>query len=158
MKRGSLLFLKVTIFLLGLIILLLAIFWLPWLAHLSAELNPEYAYLQYPVLIGIYITALPFFTALYQSLKLLNYIEHGDAFSSPSVFSLKRIKYCAIAINILYLIGMFLLVLQNALHPGVAMIGLTISFASATIAVFAGVLEQLLKNALEIKSENDLTV
>jgi hypothetical protein len=42
--------------------------------------------------------------------------------------------------------------------PGVSVIGFIIIFASFVIAVFAAVLERLLQNAIEIKSENDLTV
>lgn len=40
MEHGSILFLKAIIRLLGLIILVLSIFWLPWLAELSAQMNP----------------------------------------------------------------------------------------------------------------------
>ncbi len=47
---------------------------------------------------------------------------------------------------------------QNALHPGIAIIGLTIIFTSVVIAVFTAVLQKLLKNVLDIKSENDFTV
>jgi hypothetical protein len=36
--------------------------------------------------------------------------------------------------------------------------GVTIIFAALTISFFAGVLQELLINALQIKSENDLTV
>ena len=53
---------------------------------------------------------------------------------------------------------MILLVIQNALHPGIAIIGFVIIFATLVIAFFAAVLQQLLKSALEIKAENDLTI
>ena len=42
--------------------------------------------------------------------------------------------------------------------PGVILIGMVIIFASMVIAVFAAVLQRLLKEAIDIKSENDLTV
>lgn len=42
--------------------------------------------------------------------------------------------------------------------PGIIVIGLVIIFASMVIAVFAAVLQKLLKEAIDIKSENDLTV
>jgi hypothetical protein len=42
--------------------------------------------------------------------------------------------------------------------PGVVAIGLVIIFASAIVAVFAAVLQKLVQNAVNIKSENDLTV
>ncbi|MGA8942773.1 MAG: DUF2975 domain-containing protein, partial [Thermoactinomyces sp.] len=64
MKRGSTLFLKIAVILIGIPVLALCIFWLPSFAN----------YLSYIVLIIVYATAVPFFFALYQALKLLNYI------------------------------------------------------------------------------------
>lgn len=158
MKRGTIISLKLAIFVIGIIMLGLCVIWLPWMAKNAAEMNPEYAYLRLPVLVGMYITAIPFFVALYQSLKLLRYIESGNAFSELVVISLKHIKHCAMGIIILYIIGFFFLVSQSALHPGIAIIGLAIIFGAFIIAVFAAVLQELLRNALEMKSENDLTV
>ncbi|WP_371326733.1 DUF2975 domain-containing protein [Psychrobacillus sp. OK028] len=43
-------------------------------------------------------------------------------------------------------------------RPGVIFVGLVVPFASMMIAVFAAVLQKLLKNAIDIKSENDLTI
>ncbi|GAB2547985.1 DUF2975 domain-containing protein [Gracilibacillus alcaliphilus] len=158
MTRRTTLFLKVAVYLIGITILILCVFLLPRLANYTAEMFPEFAYLQYPVLIGMYITAGPFFIALYQALKLLHYIDHNNAFSDLSVKSLKHIKYCAVVISILYVIGIMFLISQNAFHPGLAIIGFTITFTAIVIAVFTEVLQKLLKNALEIKSENDLTI
>ncbi len=160
MKRGSTNFLKVVIFLIGIIVLALCIFWLPWLADRMAEMNPELAYLQYPVLIGLYTTAIPFFFALYQALKLLNYIDKNKAFSEVSVNALKYVKYCAITISILYVAGIpFLIPIADADDaPGLVAFPVIIIFASSVIAVFAAVLQKLLKEAIDIKSENDLTV
>jgi Protein of unknown function (DUF2975) len=42
--------------------------------------------------------------------------------------------------------------------PGVIFVGLVVPFASMVISVFAAVLQKLLKEAIDIKSENDLTV
>lgn len=158
MKRGTTLFLKVAVFLIGITILVLCVFLLPWLANYTAEMYPEFAYIQYPVLIGMYVTAIPFFIALFQALRLLNYIDNNNTFSDLSVKALKYIKYCAVLISILYMIGIIFLISQNAFHLGLAIIGFTIIFTSVVIAVFTAVLQKLLKNALEIKSENDLTV
>ncbi|WP_010649805.1 DUF2975 domain-containing protein [Oceanobacillus massiliensis] len=158
MKRGSTIFLKTAVFLIGVIVLALCIFLLPWLANDTAEMFPEFAYLQYPVLIGLYLTAIPLFISLYQAIRLLRFIDNEDAFSESSVNSLNLIKYCAVIISILYVIGSILLMSQSALHPGIAIIGFIIIFASVVIAVFAGVLQKLLRNAIDIKSENDLTV
>lgn len=158
MRRGKTTFLKLAVVIIGSIALILCIFWLPWFARNTAEMNPEYGYLRYPVLISVYTTVIPFYIALYQALKLLNHIEYKNAFSELAVESLKYIKYCAITIIILYVIGLTLLGFQNAFHSSIVIIGAIIIFAASAIALFAAVLQELLINALEIKSENDLTV
>ncbi|WP_143522596.1 DUF2975 domain-containing protein, partial [Pseudomonas sp. 2822-17] len=72
--------------------------------------------------------------------------------------ALGNIKYCAIVITILYVIGSIFLITQNALHPFIGTVGFIIIFASIVIGTFTAVLQKLLKRALEIKLENDLTV
>lgn len=113
-----------------------------------------------PLLFGMYVPALPFFFALRQSLKLLDYIDRNTAFSDLSVKALKKIKYCAITISGLYAAGMpyIFFVGDKDDAPGVILIGLVIIFASFVVAVFAAVLQRLLGNVIEIKTENDLTV
>lgn len=61
MKKATKLGLKVTICTIGLTILALCLFLLPDLARSAAEMNPEFSYLRFPVLLGLYITAIPFF-------------------------------------------------------------------------------------------------
>jgi hypothetical protein len=156
-KRETL-FLKGAVILIGIPILGLCIFGLPMIVNEAAEHYP--AYLLYPVLIGMYAAAVPFFFALYQTLKLLSYIDKNNAFSELSVKALKSIKYCAITISILYA-GLILLLIPMAEiddAQGIVALGLVITFASIVVAVFAAVLQKLLKNAIDIKSENDLTV
>lgn len=156
MKRETL-FLKIAVILIGIPVLALCI-GLPWITNEVADHYP--AYLQYPLLTGMYMAAIPFFVALYQALRLLNFIDKNEAFSELSVRALKKIKYCAAAISILYVAVMplFYLVAQEDDAPGIILIGLVITFASVVIAVFAALLQKLLKNAIDIKSENDLTV
>jgi hypothetical protein len=160
MKLGSTLFLKMVVILIGIPVLALCVFGLSrfdpnspyWQLH-------ELANLQYPILIGMYIAMIPFFVALYQTLKLLSYIDKNEAFSQVSVKALKNIKYCAVTISILYVLEMpFLYHLTKVDDAPGILIGLVIIFASAVIAVFAAVLQRLLQDAINIKSENDLTV
>jgi hypothetical protein len=84
-KQGSTIFLKVVIFLFGITVLALCIFWLPGIASRDAEANPETDYLQYPFLVCAYVLSIPFFVALYQTFKLLIYIDRNKAFSELSV-------------------------------------------------------------------------
>jgi len=157
MKRETL-FLKFVVVLMGLPVLALSIYGLPWLANNPA--NPDYATILYPIIIGMYLSVIPFIFALYQAFKLLTYIDKNQAFSNLSVKALKNIKFCALTISGLYVVIMpfvfCLAELDDA--PGAVLIGMVPIFASLVIAVFAAVLEKLLKHAIEIKSENDLTI
>ncbi|MEH7178111.1 DUF2975 domain-containing protein [Neobacillus vireti] len=158
MKRGSTLFLRMAVFLIGTPVLALGIFGLTWLAKNPA--NPDYSHILYPIVIGMYLSVIPFFAALYQAFKLLGYIDKSQAFSELSVKALKNIKIAAITISGLYVVILPFVYLVAELDdaPGLIIIGMVPIFASMVIAVFAAVLQRLLKEAIDIKSENDLTV
>ena len=51
MKRGSTLFLKIAVILIGIPVLALCIFLVPEIANFAAELYPDIAYMKYLVLI-----------------------------------------------------------------------------------------------------------
>lgn len=158
MKQGSTLFLKLAIIVIGSPVLVLCILGLYWL--ISNPSNPQYAYILYPIIIGIYVSAVPFYIALYNAFRLLTYIDKSKAFSQSSVKALNNIKYCAITISALYTLLMpFVYILADKDDaPGAIIIGMLPIFASMVISVFAAVLERLLQEAINIKSENDFTI
>ncbi|MFD3258120.1 DUF2975 domain-containing protein [Paenibacillus lentus] len=158
MKRGSTIFLKIAVFLIGTPALALCIFGLPWLAN--NPVNPDYAHILYPILIIMYVSVIPFFVALYQAFRLLSYIDKNKAFSIISIRAFKKIKYCAITISTLYVVMMpfVYLVAEKDDAPGLIIIGMVPIFASMVIAVFSAVLQRLLQEAIDIKSENDLII
>ncbi|WP_152392912.1 DUF2975 domain-containing protein [Paenibacillus guangzhouensis] len=160
MKRGTTLFLKIADILIGIPVLALCIFLVPKIGDFAGELYPDIAYMKSLVLVDMYAAAIPFYFALYQAFKLLSYIDKNQAFSELSVKALKKIKYCAITISILYLLGMPLYYLMGRKidPPSFMPMGFVIIFASLVIAVFTAVLERLLQEAIHIKSENDLTI
>ena len=82
------------------------------------------------------------------------------AFSDLTVKVLKNIKLCAAAIGGLFILFMPLIFMMGDMDdaPGIVLIGLIIIFACMVIAVFAAVLQKLLKNAIAIKQENDYTI
>lgn len=146
-KQSSTIFLRSVIWLIGILVIAVCTFVLP--AGISTDQTGYYR----PILLGMYVSAIPFFIALYQAVKLLGYIDKKKAFSEASVAALKNVKYCAFIISGLYALGMpyifYVADLDDA--PGVAAIGFVIAVATA---VFQG----LIQNAVDIKSENDLTV
>lgn len=154
MKQGSTIFLRIAISLIALVVLGICIFLLPLLIG-----SPEAGHYR-PILFGLYITAVPFFIALYQTMKLIGYIDKNIPFSDLSVRALTNIKYCALIISVLFTASLpytyFAASQDDA--PGVVLIGLIIIFASGVIATASGVLAKLVKSAIDIKAENDLTV
>lgn len=160
MERITTLFLKIAVILLGIPVFALCIFLVPEIADLAAKSLPEFALIKYLVYFVFNLSAIPYYFALYQAFKLLRFIDKNNAFSYLSVKALKKIKYCAIIISILHLLvwPLFYLFAEVDDAPGVIFVGLVVPFASMVIAVFAAVLQKLLQEAINIKSENDLTV
>jgi hypothetical protein len=113
-----------------------------------------------PILYGLYLPAVPFYIALFQSMKILGLVDKNLAFSSQSIQYLHTIKVCALAISGLFTVGMpyIYYAAERDDAPGVILIGLIIIFASFVISAAAAVFQKLMQSAVEIKSENDLTV
>ncbi len=157
MKRGSTHFLRFTTFFFGMAVLAICIFGLPVIYR---EFAGQFPIPSLVIIILLYATSVPFFIALWQTFKLLRYIDQNSAFSPSSVAALRNIKYCAIAMSLLYLACVpFLIPIADADDaPGLMLIGGVFACAPLVIAVFAAVLQRLLQNAIDIKSENDLTV
>jgi hypothetical protein len=154
MKRGSTLLLRAVIIFIGFLVLALCLYGIPRVIG-SIDLGGYD-----PILLGLYVPAIPFFIALYQALKLLGYIDKNKAFSQTSVNALKNIKYCALIISALFTAGMpyIFTIADKDDAPGVVLIGFVIIGASFVVATAAAVFQRLLQNAVDIKSENDLTV
>ena len=154
MKRGSTLFLKFAVFMMGVPVLAVGIVGVIWLMNNPA--NPEYAPVLYPIVSGMYLTVLPFFTALYQAFKLLNYIDKNLAFSEWSVQALKTIKLCALTVSGVYavILPFVFAVAQLDDAPGLILVGGVPILGSMIIAAFAAILQRLVQEAMTIKSEN----
>ena len=153
MRQGSTLFLKVVIYIIGLAVLALCVI----IGGVTISGN---AGMNLPILLVMGVAAIPFFIGLYQGVLLLRYIDKNTAFSEMSVKGIRNIKYCAFTISVLYAAGMpyIIYVADKDDAPGAVVIGLVFIFAPMITSVFAAVLERLLQNAIDIKSENDLTV
>lgn len=158
MKKWMVKALKFSILFIGFIILLLCVFWLPNVARYFAEYAPEYAYLRYPALIGLYITGIPFYLGIFHTFKLLNLIEKDGAFTEEACKSLGSISIYALVEIALYIMGIVFLMYNDASQPGIILLGITIIFTAFIIYIFASILKGLLMKVVEIKNENDLTV
>ncbi len=159
MKKGSTLFLKGVLTIMVLILLALCIFAFPQVGPGMAAEFPSVPYLKYAFLTP-YAAALPFFFAIYQSWKLLNLIDRNKAFSELSVKALRAIKYCGVGMSLVFFASYpFAFGVAEADDaPGLILMWLLVIGAPLIISVFAALLEKLLQNAIDIKSENEFTV
>ena len=158
MKQGSTMFLKVVVLLIA-IGALAGMIWFPQIEGRNANSDLASIYLRDPFLAYAYVASLPFFVALYQTFKLLGYIEQNKTFSQTSVRALRNIKYCAIAVTGFIPTGVILVILSGEDDwAGIVALGIYTTFASIVITTAVAVFQKLLQNAVDIKSENDLTV
>jgi hypothetical protein len=160
MKRVSTIFLQVLIVLLGTGVLALLL-WEPQVEGRNVNATQFEIYFKDPFLAYIYLAFVPFFVGLYQAFNLLGYARRDEIFSQRAVRALQILKYCALTTAI-FIIGaevyIFLFVRGTDDVAGGVMMGAFIIFVSAVIATAAAVFERILQNAVDIKSENDLTV
>ncbi len=158
MNKGSTLFLKAVILLIA-IGVFVGMLWFPQLEGRAKYLDLISIYTD-PFIIYGYIASIPFFGALYQGFRLLGLIEKNKAFTQNAVDRLGNIKNCAIVLAA-FIIGSEIFIMLNHGNDdaaGALMMGFIIIFASSIIATAAAVFQKLLQNAVDIKSENDLTV
>lgn len=160
MKNGSTLFLRLTVVALGLMALGLCILILPAIGSDWPKEYPDAPYLQWPTFVILSATVIPFFIALFQTWKLLDYVDKNTAFSERSVNALRIITYCALVFSALYasMLPIIHYITQKEDAPGLLVIGLIMTCAPIVIAVFSAVLQKLLHSAITMKNENDLTV
>ncbi|MFZ1289943.1 MAG: DUF2975 domain-containing protein, partial [Melioribacteraceae bacterium] len=108
----------------------------------------------------VYIGSIPFFIALYQAIKVLGYAGQNKIFSQEAVKALRNIKLCAISIIGFVVLEVIFIMLNHGDDDaaGGIFMGILLTFGSVVIAIAAAMFERILQNAVEIKSDNDLTV
>ena len=159
MKRISIIFLQAVIVLIGIVAFALLIR-LPLTEGRAANLDLFSIYFDPFILYG-YAASTAFFVGLYKAFKLLGYIGQDKVFSSNSVRTLKSIKYCAIALSILIVAaGLYIRIFHNKEDDpaGFLAICAVTTFVSIVVVTAAAVFEKILQNAIDMKSENDLTI
>jgi len=160
MKRGPTIFLQIVIVIFG-IGLLAALLWEPQVEGRNVNATQFEIYFKDPFLAYIYLAFIPFFVGLYQAFKMLGFARRDEIFSPRSVRALRILKYCAIT-TALFIVGaeayIFVFVRGTDDVAGGVMMGAFIIFVSAVIGTAAAVSERILQNAVDIKSENDLTI
>jgi len=159
MKRISIIFLQAVVVLIGIVALVIMIR-LPLTEGRAKDLDLFNIYADSFILYG-YASSIAFFVALYKAFKLLGYIGQNKVFSSNAVGALKSIKYCAIALSVLIVVaGLYIRMFHNKDDDPAGFIAICIvtTFVSIVVATAAAIFEKILQNAIDMKSENDLTI
>jgi len=159
MKKISIAFLQTVIVLIGIVALVILI-WLPLTEGRAKNLDLFSIYADPFILYG-YGASIAFFIALFNAFRLLGYIGQNHVFSTNSVKTLKNIKYCAIVLSILIVMaGLYIKLTHNKEDDPAGFLAICIvtTFVSIVVATAAAIFERLLQNAIDMKSENDLTI
>ncbi len=159
MKKTSTLFLKSVLVFIAAIVLTFLL-WFPQVEGRNANSDPISLYFNDPFLAYVYLTSVPFFFAIFQAIKFLGYIDKNIAFTKKGVLVFRNIKRCAVLFSIFIALALpyVFMFAQDDDSPGVVLIAGVIAFASFVIATTASIFQKLLQNAVDLKSENDLTV
>ncbi|QQS46798.1 MAG: DUF2975 domain-containing protein [Acidobacteriota bacterium] len=158
MNRRSTIFLQIVIVLIGIGALALLL-WEPQIEGRNVNATQFEIYFKDPFLAYVYFASIPFFVALYQAIRLLGYIGKNRVFSADSVRALRIIKFCALAIIGFVAVSVIFMPFGDPEDrpPGVFM-RILVAFPSIVVATTAAIFERILQNAVDLKSENDLTV
>ena len=159
MTKSSTIILQVVIVLVG-VVALVFLLWEPQVEGRNLHSTLFQIYFNDPFLAWAYTASIAFFVGLYQAFKLLGYVGRNEVFSPHSVRALRTIKYCAeIIVGFVVAAEAYLFIVrpEDDIAGGVFM-GLLIIFASGVVAISAAVFAKTTQSAVDIKSENDLTV
>ena len=160
MRKGSTIFLQLVIGLIGIGSLALLL-WEPHLEGRNVHSTLFQIYFNDPFLAYAYTASIAYFVALFQAFKLLGLVGRGEVFSQRSVKALRTIKQCGMSL-VGFLIGAeaYFFIVRRGKDDiaGGVMMGLVLIFVSVVVATAAAVFERTLQSAVELKSENDLTV
>ncbi|OGZ43983.1 MAG: hypothetical protein A3J55_00950 [Candidatus Ryanbacteria bacterium RIFCSPHIGHO2_02_FULL_45_17b] len=161
MKKSSTIFLQVVVVLIGIVALAIMIRF-PLTEGRATNLDLFSIYAD-PFIVYGYVASIAFFVALYQAFKLLGYIGQNNVFSLSSVKALRNIKYCAIVLSVLIVAAAIYIRVSfdgntDDDPAGFIAVSIMATFISIVVATATAVFEKTLQSAMDIKSENDLTV
>lgn len=149
MKQFLIRLLKILVVLIGFVVFSwLVIF--PKLEGRAANLDLISIYAD-PLIIYAYFAAIPFYIALYQTYRLLSYIQ--KKLYPSAIRSLAIIRYCAIT-SIGFIAGGETIIFLTSTEPdkaGIFALGIYLSLISAIFAAITKVIEKILQSKIKSK-------
>lgn len=145
-------FLKVVVVLIG-ITTLAFLLWEPHVEGRNVGATLFEIYFTDPFLAYAYIASIPFFVSLYQLFKLSGDAGRNELPNQRSVKALQTIKYCAMMMPVLIVIGVvWILSVESDDRPPVVAMGSATTLISIAFAIVAAVFEKKARRVVERKS------
>lgn len=135
----------------GLIALTGVIVGLPWVMPVLFKDSTFYSIVNHnSILVLLYVTGIPTWIILWMTKRLAKNIIKREPFSESSIFSLKGISICAIIVFICYLyVCLFLIATLGTI---------VITVGAFMVSLISTIIYKLVQLAVEIKTENELTI
>ncbi len=134
-------------------------FWLaPIYGQKLAQIDPKLDYMYWPCLVFVWLGCVPVYAALYQAWKIFENIGRDQSFCEENVNRLKLVSKFSIVEIVLYFGASIFLLLIDLVHIQIFVVIFAILFASMFVAMSSATLSHLVKKAVVLQEENDLTI
>lgn len=159
MKQAELAsWLRIIILIAALIGILLCFLIAPLVGKQVTVIEPALSQIFWPFLLFIWLTAIPFFLALWQCLKIIRNVAADNSFCQANARSLTLISRLALVECAFYVAAAATLAIANIFYPGFMVMIVVIIFCAIAITMAAAMLSHLVLKASLMKAEQDLTV
>ncbi|MFA7248513.1 MAG: DUF2975 domain-containing protein [Dehalococcoidia bacterium] len=157
MKRGSILFLRVVLVILG-VGVLTGMLWQPQVEGRNVNADQFTIYFRDPFLAYAYVGSLPFFYGLYQAFAFLGFVGRDEAFAPGAREALRRVKYSALAV-IAFIAGAeaYIILGVSDDRAGAVAMGIIAILVGLVAATAADVLERVVRSGGDRRAETDVT-
>jgi hypothetical protein len=135
----------------GLIALTGVIIGLPWVMPVLFKDSTFYSIVNHnSILVLLYVTGIPTWVILWMTKRLAENIIKREPFSESSIFSLKGISICAIIVFVCYL--------YVCLFLSATLGTIVITVGAFMVSLISTIIYKLIQLAVEIQTENELTI
>lgn len=147
----------------GLVILAAVVFFFLFLPFYGSEMvrcYPEYSWAYYPCLAFAWVFALPLFVTVFPAWQIVGTIKNmGEAFSLSNAKRFLTIAFCLCASGFIFPIGVIILAFLGAgTAPMTLVVSPLVFLGMNSLSFLCYVISRLVKEAAEIREENELTV
>lgn len=130
----------------------------PQIGFNLSKLHPESAHYYPPLVVAIWLAALPCAAALLYFWRICRNIGRDRSFCTENVLALRNISRLAIADTVWCIAVTTVFALLNVFHFSFVIAGAFLVLVGAVIALVAAALAHLTDKAAHLKEENDLTI